>query len=178
MNKYLKKSFALFLITVMLILTAFSSVSAASLLDTSKKVSITLNCTKPGYTFEVFEVAKLTSTSQNTYETSYKALVDDIKDEVKDGDSKAILNKLDNLSELPSGVVSYGTFESNTKTKTFSELEQGIYYVKCTKFPAGVKSVENSVVALPYYGEMVGYMKFLLLTLHSKFRMIRLQLIR
>ena len=63
------------------------------------------------------------------------------------------MNKLDNLSELPSGVVSYGTFESNTKTKTFSELEQGIYYVKCTKFPAGVKSVENSVVALPYYGE-------------------------
>ena len=57
MNKYLKKSFALFLITVMLILSAFSSVSAASLLDTSKKVSITLNCTKPGYTFEVFEVA-------------------------------------------------------------------------------------------------------------------------
>ena len=85
MNKYLKKSFTLFLITVMLILTAFSSVSAASLLDTSKKVSITLNCTKPGYTFEVFEVAKLTSTSQNTYETSYKALVDDIKDEIKAG---------------------------------------------------------------------------------------------
>lgn len=153
MNKYLKKSFALFLITVMLILTAFSSVSAASLLDTSKKVSITLNCTKPGYTFEVFEVAKLTSTSKSSYETSYKTFIDNIKDEVKDGDTKAILNKLDNLSELPSGVVSYGTFESNTKTKTFSDLEQGIYYVKCTKFPAGVKSVENSVVALPYYGE-------------------------
>lgn len=153
MKNYIKKSFAMLLICTMLILSALTSVSAASLLDTSKKVSITLNCTKPGYTFEVVEVAKLTSTSQNTYETSYKTLVDDIKDEVKDGSAKAILNKLDNLSELPEGVVSYGTFDSGSKTKTFSDLEQGIYYVRCVKYPAGVKSVENSVVALPYYGE-------------------------
>lgn len=52
---------------------------------------------------------------------------------------------------LSATAISYGTFDSTEKTKTFSNLEQGIYYVKAIKFPAGVKSVENSVVALPYF---------------------------
>ena len=54
---------------------------------------------------------------------------------------------------MPTGAVSCGTFTSSASstTKTYSNLAQGIYYVKCTKYPAGVKSVTNSVFALPYY---------------------------
>ena len=54
---------------------------------------------------------------------------------------------------MPTGAVSCGTFQTtaSSTTKTFSSLDQGIYYVKCTKYPAGVKSVTNSVFALPYY---------------------------
>lgn len=79
----------------------------------------------------------------------------DIANEVKTGKTKDILLKLDTISpalaEMPATAISVGTFESKDKTKTFSNLEQGIYYVKCTGFPAGVKSVENSVVVLPYF---------------------------
>ena len=73
------------------------------------------------------------------------------------GNSKNLLAKLDSLSPIntvmPTGAVSCGTFAStaSTTTKTFSSLAQGIYYVKCTKYPAGVKSVTNSVFALPYF---------------------------
>ena len=52
---------------------------------------------------------------------------------------------------MPATAISVGIFNSDDKTKTYSDLEQGIYYVKCTGFPAGVKSVENSVVVLPYF---------------------------
>ena len=153
MQKHIfSKSLSLVLVIMMLFVSIPFTVSAATL-DSNKKVSITLQCSKPGYTFEVFEVAKLTSTTSGTYETSYKPLISEISDEVKSGDTKATLLKLDNLSTLPSGVISYGSFESKDKTKTFSELEQGIYYIKCVKYPAGVKSVENSVVALPYFGD-------------------------
>lgn len=155
MQKHIfSKSLSLVLVIMMLFVSIIPfTVSAATQLDSNKKVSITLQCSKPGYTFEVFEVAKLTSTTLGTYETSYKPLISEISDEVKSGDTKATLLKLDNLSTLPSGVISYGSFDSKDKTKTFSELEQGIYYVKCVKYPAGVKSVENSVVALPYFGD-------------------------
>ena len=140
-----------------IIITAIPFASAATVLDETKKVSFTVNCSKPGYTFEVFRVADLKTTSGSTNETSYSPLFDSISSEVKAGNSKNILAKLDSLSPIntamPAGAVSCGTFASTTSTttKTFSNLAQGIYYVKCTKYPAGVKSVTNSVFALPYY---------------------------
>ena len=140
-----------------IIIAAIPFASAATVLDETKKVSFTVNCSKPGYTFEVFRVADLKTTSGSTNETSYSPLFDSISSEVKAGNSKNILAKLDSLSPIntamPAGAVSCGTFASTTSTttKTFSNLAQGIYYVKCTKYPAGVKSVTNSVFALPYY---------------------------
>lgn len=156
MKHIIKKSFIITVVAIMLIITAIPFASAATILDTTKKVSITLNCDKPGYTFEVFEVAKLKTTSANSsYETAYEPLFDEIKDEVKSGKTKDILLKIDEispvLSPMPATAVSCGTFDSDSKTKTFSNLEQGIYYIKAIKFPAGVKSVENSVIALPYF---------------------------
>lgn len=156
MKSIMKKTLSITIVVLMLILTAIPFASAATLNDESKKVSFTLNCDgKDGYTFEVFEVAKLTNANAPTFETAYEPLFNEIKDEVKSGKTKDILQKLDTispaLSEMPATAISCGTFESKNKTKTFSNLEQGIYYVKCTAFPAGVKSVENSVVVLPYF---------------------------
>lgn len=58
MKSIFKKSMAVTIVVFMLILTAIPFASAATLLDESKKVSFTVNCDKPGYTFEVYEVAK------------------------------------------------------------------------------------------------------------------------
>ncbi len=155
MKSIFKKTLAITIVVFMLIMTAIPFASAATLLDESKKVSFTVNCDKPDYTFEVFEVAKLKNGNAPTFETAYEPLFADIANEVKTGKTKDILLKLDTISpalaEMPATAISVGTFESKDKTKTFSNLEQGIYYVKCTGFPAGVKSVENSVVVLPYF---------------------------
>ena len=157
MKKYFTKSITIILAAVLLIMMAVPFASAATLLNEDLKVSVTLNCDKGGYTFELFEVAALKTKANSPYETYYEPLFNDIKDEVKSGKTKDILSKLDQLSPvntaMPATAVSFGTFASSAenKTKTFSNLEQGIYYVKCIKFPAGVKSVENSVFALPYY---------------------------
>ena len=155
MKSIFKKSMAVTIVVFMLILTAIPFASAATLLDESKKVSFKVNCDKPGYTFEVYEVAKLKNGNSPSFETAYEPLFDGIADEVKSGKTKDILHKLDSLSpalsEMPATAISVGIFNSDDKTKTYSDLEQGIYYVKCTGFPAGVKSVENSVVVLPYF---------------------------
>lgn len=155
MKKMIKKILAITFAATMLMLCAIPFVSAATLLDESQTVSFTVNCNKEGYTFEVFEVAKLKTASDPSFETSYEPLFDEITEEVKSGKTKDILLKLDSISpasvDMPATAISCGTFDSKDKTKTFSELEQGIYYVKCTGFPAGVKSVENSVVVLPYF---------------------------
>ena len=155
MKSIFKKSMAVTIVVFMLILTAIPFASAATLLDESQKVSFKVNCDKPGYTFEVYEVAKLKNGNSPSFETAYEPLFDGIADEVKSGKTKDILHKLDSLSpalsEMPATAISVGIFNSDDKTKTYSDLEQGIYYVKCTGFPAGVKSVENSVVVLPYF---------------------------
>lgn len=156
MKKYLMKTITVTLAILMILIAAIPIASADTLRNEDQKVSITVNCNKPGYTFELFQVASLNSTVSGTaYETAYTPLFDDIADEVKSGNTKSILLKLDAispaLSEMPATAISYGTFESANRTKTFSNLEQGIYYVKCIKFPAGVTAVENSVVALPYF---------------------------
>ena len=64
----------------------------AALLDSTRKVSVTLNCTKPGYTFELFKVASLTTTSGDSNETAYVPLFDSIATEVKSGVTKDILH--------------------------------------------------------------------------------------
>lgn len=161
MRKSIRKSFTGKLLAVVMMLTllfaAIPTASAATALKTDEKVSINVKCTKPGYTFELFRVANLKSTTATPFKTEYKSLINSISAEILAGDSKAALDALD-TADL-STAVSQGTFTS-TATNTaqsFSNLEQGIYYIKCIKYPAGVTSVTNSVIALPYYnnGEWV-----------------------
>ena len=66
MKKYLVKTTSAFIIILTLIITAIPFASAATVLDESKKVSVTLNCSKSGYTFELFRVADLKTTSGTT----------------------------------------------------------------------------------------------------------------
>lgn len=161
MRKSIRKSFTGKLLAVVMMLTllfaAIPTASAATALKTNQKVNISVKCTKPGYTFELFRVADLKSTTATPFKTEYTSLVNSISAEILAGDSKAALDALDN-ADL-STAVSQGTFTSSATntTQSFSNLVQGIYYIKCVKYPAGVTSITNSVLALPYYnnGEWV-----------------------
>ena len=92
-----------------IIIAAIPFASAATVLDETKKVSFTVNCSKPGYTFEVFRVADLKTTSGSTNETSYSPLFDSISSEVKAGNSKNILAKLDSLFDKHQDLFKSGT---------------------------------------------------------------------
>lgn len=161
MRKSIRKSFTGKLLAVVMMLTllfaAIPTASAATALKTNQKVNISVKCTKPGYTFELFRVANLKSTTATPFKTEYTSLISSVSAEILAGDSKAALDALD-TADL-STAVSQGTFTSSATntTQSFSNLEQGIYYIKCVKYPAGVTSITNSVLALPYYnnGEWV-----------------------
>jgi hypothetical protein len=155
MRKSIRKSFTGKLLAVVMMLTllfaAIPTASAATALKTDQKVNISVKCTKPGYTFELFRVADLKSTTATPFKTEYTSLINSISAEILAGDSKAALDALD-TADL-STAVSQGTFTSSATntTQSFSNLVQGIYYIKCVKYPAGVTSITNSVLALPYY---------------------------
>lgn len=155
MKSKITKAITSIIVVMMLILTAIPFTSAATLLDESKSVSVTLNCSKPGYTFTVYKVAKLESTSKSPYETKYTSFVPEISDEIMSGDTKSILSKLDDIETMPSTApVQYKWTTTATSTSVTANLfGQGIYYIKATNYPAGVKAVTNSVVALPYYND-------------------------
>ena len=155
MKKYLVKSTSVIFIILTIIISAIPFASAATLLDETKKVSVTMNCSKPGYTFELFRVADLATTSGTTNETAYTPLFDSIASEVKAGNSKNLLTKLDTLSPIntamPTGAVSCGTFQTtaSSTTKTFSSLNQGM--VSCMRAGYALSCQSNAGVcrALP-----------------------------
>ena len=146
----LKKVLSIVLVAMLMCMVAIPAAFAAG------NVSFTLDCAKPDYTFTVYKVADYAQSDTNAYETKYDSLVSDISDELLAGDmsnSTATSTLLAALDASPlTGATTVGTYSSNDgATKTFSNLDKGVYYVKATNFPAGVKSVTNSVFALPYY---------------------------
>lgn len=149
------KFLSVMLIALLMVASFSITSSAAEPLKNDDPVSITLNCTKPGYTFEVFEVAKLDSSTASPYSTAYTSFVPEISAEILAGDTETALTKLDAINTLPSTATSQGKFvtTATSQTQTFNGLEQGIYYIKCIAYPAGVKSVQNSLIALPYYND-------------------------
>lgn len=152
----MKKLFKITPIIMAVILIILSSIHFASAatnqLDESRKVSFTLKCAKPGYTFTVYKVAEL-KTTENPYKTAYDSLIPSISDEILSGKTSSVLAALDGITTMPSSASIVGTFTTSatSTTKTLSSLVQGMYYIKATNYPAGVKSVTNSVIALPYY---------------------------
>ena len=153
-----KKLFAMLLVIVMILAASIPAVSAANTaLDTAQKVSFTVACSKPGYEFTVYKVADLVTTT-SPYQTKYNSLVTSISDAVTAGDTEALLTALDADSSL-AGASSAGTYKvaNDGAQKIFTDLPQGIYYVRATNYPANVKSVTNSVFALPYYTSEDGW---------------------
>ncbi|MCH5300756.1 MAG: SpaH/EbpB family LPXTG-anchored major pilin, partial [Ruminococcus sp.] len=165
--KMQKKHFGAKLLTAMLmtILIVFSSISVVgaaevnngrsgtNILDKDRKVSFTLNCEKKGYTFDIFQVGRLEN-FETPYETKYTSLVSEIDDSILNGDTATMLSELDKVTVLPDEATKVGTFiTSEQSSQTISDLEQGIFYVRAVNYPAGVKSVTNSVFALPYYSD-------------------------
>ncbi len=146
----LKRFLSLTLVALLMCFAAVPAVFAAG------NVSFTLECSKPDYTFTVYKVADYEQVDVSPYETKYVSLVSDVSDAILAGDvtnstaTSTLLAALD-ASSL-TGAVNIGTYNSNdSATKTFSNQDKGIYYVKATNYPAGVQSVTNSVFALPYY---------------------------
>lgn len=155
MTKHLSRILTSFLLVMTLLLSAVPFASAATLLDESKKVSISLECDKPDYVFEVYRVASLDTNNTSPYETKYTSFstIPVIAEAIKNGNTSSLIATLDGFSSMPEEFISCGVYDVNSdgNTKTFDNLEQGIYYVKATNFPAGVKRVTNSAAALPYY---------------------------
>lgn len=157
MKKSISKSITGKMLAVVMLLTllfaAIPTANAASAIKTDQKVTINLKCSKPGYTFEMFKVASLTSTTATPFKTEYTSLVPAVSAEILAGNSQDALNELDGISTLPATAVSKGTFvtSATSTSKAFTNLEQGIYYIRCIKYPAGVTSVTNSIIALPYF---------------------------
>ena len=157
-----KRLLSLIFAVLMMAALSIQFISAASTaeLDTTRMGSVTLNCDKAGYDFEIYRIADLVTTA-NPYSVKYDVKVNNagVKAAVADGnfsdaDRTKILDALDKDFGIAGGTV-VGDFEVNVdgNTKTLSNLAQGIYYVRAIDFPAGVKSVTNSCFALPYYTE-------------------------
>lgn len=153
MTKKISKIVSLVLLSALLILSALPCVSAAELLDQSKRITLPVTCTKPGYTFEVFHVGNLVTSQSSPYETKYESLVPEINDAVLNGDTAQMIAALDQIETFPESAPSIGKFVTTEQTTTarYENLPQGIYYIRAINYPAGVKAVTNSVVALPYY---------------------------
>lgn len=144
---------------IMVIAISVPYVSAANAaLTTSEKVGFTVECSKPGYEFSVYKIADL-STSTTPYSVKYNVNVNNaaVKSAVAEGNlddtnRAKILNALDKDTAL-TGASIVGTYkvDSDGESKNFSNLAQGIYYVRATNYPADVKKVTNSAFALPYY---------------------------
>lgn len=164
--KTTKRLLALFLAVMLVAALSLTSVLAeTTTYNSTTKVGFTLNCTKPGYVFTVYRVADVSETSPNPYEVKYDALVSEAATGINTGTAsgtQAALSALDGIatgSLTTKGAVVAGTYNSSTDgaTKTFSGLNQGVYYVRATTTPSGVKSVTNSLFALPYYKSSSGW---------------------
>lgn len=154
-----KRMFTMIFAIIMVIAVSIPCVSAAtSELVTTKKVSFTAECSKPGYEFSVYKIADLKTTT-NPYSVKYDVKVSSGEVQVmvadgnlSDANRAKILNALDKDTQL-AGASIVGTYKVDTdgNSKTFTNLAQGIYYVRATNFPSGVKKATNSAFALPYY---------------------------
>ena len=151
--------------------------------DKDHKVNFSVTCNKKGYEFNVYKIADLSKGTNTIKYTSVitggtNAQKSEIAAAIKEGSdydkwhdnaqntatdttknqaTKRLLDALDGLknTDLP---VPVGNYKSNDgASKEFTNLPQGIYYVRAVNFPAGVKAVTNSVFALPYYTVEAGW---------------------
>ena len=105
--------------------------------------SLTLSMSKDGFTYTVYQVATLdTTTGGYTLNTTDARIVDAMK--TKDQSGADFLADLDAASN-PGSVA--GTV---TKDSSFTTSTMGIYYAKATAWPDGVQRKSNTVVVPQY----------------------------
>ena len=92
MKPIFKKGIVSALAATMAIASAVPAVSAATnttniMIDNSRKVSFTAVCDEEGYTFQLYKIGTLTTSSDGTYRTGYNSLINDaaIKAALNDG---------------------------------------------------------------------------------------------
>ncbi len=90
-----KKFIVLIMVAIVSIMAIPVSASAETLLE-DKNVTINVECGKKGYTFECYQVATLNSTVASPYETFYTTTINEIKADIKNGDTKQPLHTLMN----------------------------------------------------------------------------------
>ena len=106
MKPIFKKGIVSALAATMAIASAVPAVSAATniMIDNSRKVSFTTVCDKAGYTFQLYKIGTLTTSSDGTYRTGYNSLINDaaIKAALNDGfqDGSASTEKQSELLRL------------------------------------------------------------------------------
>ena len=151
MLKTTKKVMAILLAAMFMLAMIPFSASAAT-----DNVNFTVKCEKTGFTFTVYQLATLNTTT-GTYDV--KAENTKVKDAFKtlptnasnNTVAKAVLaaaEEVTDLSEL--GTALPETYTSGSGTKDYT-VAPGVYYIKPTTTPAGTKKAAGSIVALPYY---------------------------
>lgn len=152
--KTTKKIFAALLAVMMLLVMVPFSASAA---EVPTQVSFNLDCTEEGYVFTVYQLATL-NTTNGEYKYDIKTNVNaDVAAAINtptDGDnfsSAKIVELLKDDAETNLGVALEEKFDSSSaQAKTYT-VASGIYYIKATEVPAGIKSSQSSLVVLPFY---------------------------
>lgn len=113
---------------------------------------------KAGYTFTLYKVADLDSqTGAYDYDNAASTEIGNILKGSTAGISSADLltecNKLD--TSTLTAVKTFAFAADATTLKQTETVGDGVYYLKATAVPAGVKAVTNSVLSLPYYEDNV-----------------------
>lgn len=121
------------------------TVSAADTVD------FTVDCQKEGYVFTAYELATLNTTTgaytpTTGLDNSIKALITD----ATTTDTQKIIDACDKVTDASKLGTVVGTYTSKTAAQTFT-VAGGLYYIKATTMPVTVKSVKNSILALPYF---------------------------
>lgn len=140
MSKTIKKIATIALALMVLISTVPTAFAADG--------SFTVQCSKLGYTFETFKIATRDQSGAYTAVATDADIVAELaKDLSSTADLLAACDKVTNYATLGTSLGSWLTLGAD---KTFSGLDDGIYYVKCTGTPvADAIILSNSIVTVP-----------------------------
>lgn len=159
--KTTKKIFAAVLAVMMIALMIPFSASAATTLTVSCNPNADTTGDKADYVgtyeYKFFKLATVdTTTGTVTVEEAYasnNALVDALNSTEKDKSQK-IIAICDGMSWTGTAAKTV-TFKydgsADVSTQEITDLDDGIYYVYCSKKPGTVKSVQGSLISLPYF---------------------------
>lgn len=146
----MKKTKSILAILLAVLLLAVSVPFAASAATSTGTIKLT--CADEGFTFTMYQLGTIdiTTGAFTADSATDSSITDIINGEYTSSKSQNIIDACDAATNIGTSV---GTYDSTTDgtSKTFSSMTTGVYYVKCTDYPATVKAVGNSLVTLPEY---------------------------